>query len=302
MHLVVTGGAGFIGSHIVDAFLGRGWKVSIIDDLSTGHRDNVNPNATLYARDLCDPMTMDLLRELQPDVVSHHAAQIDVRRSVVDPAMDASANIVATVRLLRSCVELGVKRFVFSSSGGAIYGEPEYAPQDEDHPTRPLSPYGCSKLAVEHYLDYFREAHGLSTIALRYANAYGPRQSASNETGVVAIFADMLSRGEAPSINGDGEQTRDFMHVSDIVAANLAVIDDPSLTGAFNVGTGVETSINTLYREIAKIAGTNVKPRHAEAKAGEQRRSVIDGNRLRLAAKLPRPLTLREGLERLLAK
>ena len=302
MHLVVTGGAGFIGSHIVDAFIERGWRVSVIDDLSTGNRDNVHANATLYARDLCDPLTMDLIAELEPDVVSHHAAQIDVRKSVVDPASDAAANIVATVRLLKTCAGKKVKRFVFASSGGAIYGEPEYAPQDEDHPTRPLSPYGCSKLAVEHYLEYFHEVHRLSAISLRYANVYGPRQNAGNETGVVAIFADTLSRGEVPSINGDGEQTRDFVHVSDVVAANVAVIDDVSFGGAFNVGTGVETSINALFREVAKIAGANVEPLHADEKAGEQRRSVIDGSRLRHAAKLPRPLTLREGLEKLMAR
>jgi UDP-glucose 4-epimerase len=298
VHLVVTGGAGFIGSHIVDAFVVRGWRVTVIDNLSTGDRANVNREATFIERDLRDPAVVELISELKPDVVDHHAAQVDVRKSVADPAADAEDNVVASVRLMQASAAAGVKRFVFASSGGAIYGEPEYAPQDEDHPTRPMSPYGCAKLAVENYMEYFNAALGLSSVSLRYANVYGPRQRSIGEAGVVAIVIDRRRRGETFTINGDGEQTRDFVYIDDVVAANVAVIDDFSIGGAFNVGTGVETSVNALYREVARAAGGSVDVRHGDAKAGEQRRSVIDGRRLRRAAKLREPVALRDGLER----
>ena len=298
MHVVVTGGAGFIGSHIVDALVERGERVTVIDNLSTGNRANVHPSATLIERDLRDESIGALIGELQPDVVSHHAAQMDVRKSVADPVFDADVNIVGSLRLLQACVDAKLKRFVFASTGGAIYGEPEYTPQDEDHPTQPVSPYGCAKLAVEQYLAYFRAEHHLSCVSLRYANVYGPRQNAKGEAGVVAIFSDRMQRGEETVINGDGEQTRDYIYVSDVVAANLAVIDDLELGGAFNVGTGVETSVNALHRELARIVGTEIQPRHAEAKLGEQERSVLDGERLRRAAKLPKPVSLRDGLVR----
>ena len=296
MHVVVTGGAGFIGSHIVDALVTRGERVTIIDDLSSGERANVNPAATLIERDLRDESIGALIAELKPDVVNHHAAQVDLRKSVVDPAGDADINIVASLRLLQACANTNVKRFVFASTGGAIYGEPEYAPQDEDHPTQPASPYGCAKLAVEQYLSYFRAEYRLSCVSLRYANVYGPRQSAKGEAGVVAIFADRMKRGDEVTINGDGEQTRDYVYVSDVVAANLAVIDRVELGGAFNVGTGVETSVNALHRELSRIFQSENPARHGEAKLGEQRRSVLDGERLRRAANLPKPVALRDGL------
>lgn len=263
-HVLVTGGAGFIGSHIVDAYLARGWRVSVVDDLSTGDRRNLNPKAEFYMMDI-SAAPVDKIR---PDVISHHAAQMDVRHSVADPVSDARTNILGSLRLLQKSVECGVKRFVFASTGGAIYGEPVFAPQTEQHPTNPLSPYGCAKLAVEHYMHYFRSVHGLSAVALRYANVYGPRQNSMGEAGVVAIFIDKKLRGEQATINGDGEQTRDFVFIDDVVAANMEVTESQD-GGPFNVGTGVETSVNQLVEMIG------VDAVHGPPKAGEQRRSVL---------------------------
>jgi UDP-glucose 4-epimerase len=294
-HLVVTGGAGFIGSHIADAFVERGWRVTIIDNFSTGDRANVNPKAALIEHDLRDPSTSKLIGELEPDVVSHQAAQVDLRKSVIDPASDVDINVTASIRLLQASLDAGVKRFVFASSGGAIYGDPLFAPQTEDHRKMPLSPYGCAKLAVEHYVTYFREVHGLSSMALRYANVYGPRQSATGEAGVVAIFADRLLRGQQIVINGSGEQTRDFVYVADVVRANVFACQS-QVSGEFNVGTGIETSVNELYAKMSSVAGVRTDARHGEAKMGEQIRSVLDGSRLRAIAALPEPVDLASGL------
>ncbi len=295
-HILITGGAGFIGSHLAEAFVSRGWRVSIVDNLSTGDRRNVPREAKLYEADLLNPETLKLLDELRPDVVAHQAAQIDVRVSVRDPGADAETNVVASVRLLQKCVEVGVKRFLFASTGGAIYGEPIVAPQDESHPVGPLSPYGCAKLSVEHYMHYFREVHGLAATALRYANVYGPRQSPHGEAGVVAIFADRILRGQEVTINGSGEQTRDFVYVSDVAAANVAVAERDDLRGPYNVGTGIETSVNQLHEAMASILGDERPARHADAKAGEQLRSVLDGSALRRIAGLSEPVGIREGL------
>ncbi len=293
--VLVTGGAGFIGSHLVDAYVEKGWRVVVVDNLSTGDVRNVNARAELHAIDVHD--AAPLVAKWKPDLVSHHAAQIDVRKSVDDPASDAEINIVASVRLLQACVDAGVKRFLFASSGGAIYGEPVSGPQSEEHPQRPMSPYGCAKLAVEHYLNYFREVQGLSTVAMRYANVYGPRQSTKGEAGVVAIFADRLLRKLPVTINGDGSQTRDFVYVGDVVAANMAVSEREDLTGEFNVGTGVETSINELYETLVRITGSNSEASHGPAKTGEQRRSVLDAGKLRSLVAVRQPEPVREGLQ-----
>lgn len=295
-HVLVTGGAGFIGSHLVDAYLENGWRVSVIDDLSTGDRRNLNPAAHFYEAGLHHQDTLRLLDEIRPDVVSHHAAQIDVRRSVDDPGYDAEINVVASVRLLQKCVDIGVKRFIFASTGGAIYGEPLFTPQTEEHPTRPMSPYGCAKLAVEHYMHYFREVPELSTVALRYANVYGPRQNPKGEAGVIAIFADRLLRGQPAVINGSGAQTRDFVYVSDVVAANMAVSGHDDLVGVYNVGTAVETTVKELYAAMVSVLNTDRVAQHGPAKIGEQMRSVIDGSALRRKLGLPVPVELREGL------
>lgn len=301
MHVLVTGGAGFIGSHIADAYLARGWRVTVLDDLSAGARENVDPRAELLVADLRDESTMQIVRGLRPDAINHQAAQVDVRVSVTDPAQDAELNVVASLRLLQTAADLGVQRFVFASSGGAIYGEPVTAPQDEEHPRNPLSPYGCAKLSVEHYLEYFRAVHGLPAIALRYANVYGPRQSTKGEAGVVALFTSRMLRDEETTINGSGEQTRDFVNVRDVVAANVAVIERTELAGALNVGTGVETSVIELHAQLAALCGTSRPAQHAPAKKGEQLRSVIDGRRLRTIASLPAPLPLQEGLRETVA-
>jgi UDP-glucose 4-epimerase len=275
--VLVTGGAGFIGSHLVDAYVEKGWRVVVVDNLSTGDVRNVNPKAVLHAVDIRDAAS--IVAATKPDVVSHHAAQVDVRKSVEDPAEDAGINVVGSIRLLQACIENGVKRFIFASSGGAIYGEPVFAPQNEDHPQRPMSPYGCAKLAVEHYMNYYAAVRGLSTVALRYANVYGPRQSTKGEAGVVAIFADRMLRGQPVTINGNGHQTRDFVYVGDVVAANMAVSERDDLFDAMSLATG-----------------TNIRPNRGSAKAGEQMRSVLDGRRLRSLAGLAQPLPLANGL------
>ena len=299
-HVVITGGAGFIGSHIADALLTRGWRVSIIDNLSTGKRENVHPGAELHVADIRETSTADLLAALRPDIVLHEAAQVDLRKSVVDPAEDADINVTGAVRLLQAAADANVKRFVFASTGGAIYGEPVgKAPQTEEHPRMPLSPYGCAKLAVEHYMHFFHRVRGLPCVALRYANVYGPRQDARGEAGVVAIFASRMLAGEEITINGDGEQTRDFVSVDDVVAANVAAAEG-EFTGAYNVGTGIETSVNALFREMARIIGSS-PVRHGAAKEGEQMRSVLDGSRLRALAGLREPVLLRDGLEKTVA-
>ena len=299
-HVVVTGGAGFIGSNIADAYIARGWRVTIIDNLSGGDRRNVNPRADFHQLDIRDAAAGDLIREIKPDLINHHAAQMDVRKSVEDPAADADVNVVGTLRILEAAAGAAVKRFLFASTGGAIYGEPVEVPQTESHPTAPLSPYGCAKLAVEHYLHYYRVVHGLSSVALRYANVYGPRQNAHGEAGVVAIFAGRLIDGQQSTINGSGSQTRDFVYVDDVVAANMAA-SDAEWQGAYNVGTGVETSVNELYASLASIAGSDQPATHAPAKEGEQMRSVLDGTRLRTLATLPESTKLKDGLAKTFA-
>lgn len=299
-HVVVTGGAGFIGSNIADAFIERGWRVTVIDNLSGGDRRNVHPRAELHQLDIRDAAAADLIRELKPDVISHHAAQMDVRKSVEDPGADADVNVVGSLRILEAAADAAVKRFIFASTGGAIYGEPVEVPQNESHPTSPLSPYGCAKLAVEHYLHYYRIVRGLSSVALRYANVYGPRQNAHGEAGVVAIFAGRLINRQQSTINGSGDQTRDFVYVDDVVAANLAA-SESAWQGEYNVGTGVETSINDLHASLASIAGVDLAAVHAPAKEGEQLRSVLDGSRLRTLAKLPERVALADGLAKTFA-
>lgn len=297
MRVLLTGGAGFIASHIADAYLERGHEVTIVDNLSSGQRENVSPKAELIVADLRDPQTVANLRGRKFDLVNHHAAQIDVRVSVADPAADAELNIVAALRLFQAMVDDGVKKFVFASSGGAAYGEPQYVPQDEQHPVAPLSPYGCAKLAIDQYLYFFRNVHGIRATSLRYANVYGPRQRKDGEAGVVAIFAGALLDGVTPRINGDGEQTRDYVFVEDVVRANMAA-SELDTDGVYNVGTGVEVSVNELYRALREAIGVDTEAEHGPAKAGEQMRSVLDGSKLRKLAGLPEPVTLDEGLRR----
>ena len=296
MNILVTGGAGFIASHIVDAYIALGHTVSVIDNLSTGRRENLNPKARFHELDIRDAHAVRrLFADGGFDVVNHHAAQMDVRRSVADPVFDASVNILGILTLLESAVATGVRRAIFASSGGAIYGEQDYFPADESHPTRPISPYGVAKLATEQYLYYYRAVHGVDSVCLRYANVYGPRQNPEGEAGVVAIFASKMLRREQPVINGDGTQTRDYVFVADVVRANVLALGYNS-PAVFNVGTGVETDVNRLFTALRSATGAACPERHAEAKRGEQLRSVLDNTQIRKELGWEPGVSLDEGI------
>jgi UDP-glucose 4-epimerase len=275
MKIVVTGGAGFIASHIVDAYIQLNHEVYIIDDLSTGQNRNLNSSAKVYTLDIADPKAGRLIAEIKPHVLNHHAAQMDVRHSVADPTFDARVNIIGFINLLEACKDAGVKRVIFSSSGGAVYGDREPIPATEAHETLPLSPYGVSKLTGELYLGYYYMAFGLPYVALRYANVYGPRQSTQGEAGVVAIFISQFLAGKKPVINGDGKQTRDYVFVGDVVRANIAALDSDFI-GAVNIGTGKETDVVTLCELLREGVGSEVKAVHGPSKPGEQRRSCLE--------------------------
>ncbi len=279
MKILVTGGAGFIGSHIVDAFINEGHSVVIVDDLSTGREQNINPKAKFIKLDITDEKLSNLFEQEKFDVVDHHAAQMDVRKSVKDPAFDARTNIIGTINLLQNSIKTGVKRFIFASTGGAVYGEQKYFPADEEHPTLPVSPYGISKLSVEKYLFFYNVQYNFNYTILRYANIYGPRQNPEGEAGVVAIFTNKLLKNEQPVINGDGKQTRDYVFVGDVVKANLLALNDKA-TDIFNVGTGLETDVNKLFNYLNKITGKNREEQHGPAAPGEQLRSVITSEKM----------------------
>lgn len=296
MRVLVTGGAGFIGSHVTDAYLRAGHDVTIVDDLSTGRRENVAARAHLIEMDICSADLNRVFAEERFDLVSHHAAQMDVRRSVADPVFDARVNVIGLLNLLERCIAHRVGRVIFASTGGAIYGEQEQFPAPETHPTLPLSPYGVAKLASERYLHYYGVTYGLRATVLRYANVYGPRQDPHGEAGVVAIFAQRLLSGQAPIINGDGLQTRDFVHVSDVVRANLLALARAE-GGVFNVGTGVEVTVKDLLRTMSQCAGARSGTEtYGPAKKGEQRRSVIDPARARQILGWSPEVTLAQGV------
>ena len=278
MRILVTGGAGFIGSHVVDVYVQAGHDVFVVDDLSTGKRENLHPHGHFLQADIQDPALRQLMVAEKIELVSHHAAQMDVRRSVADPLYDARVNILGILNVLEGAREAKVKKFIFASSGGAIYGEQEAFPADEEHPTHPISPYGVSKRAGEHYLYFYRVEYGLPYVALRYANVYGPRQDPHGEAGVVAIFTQRLLAGEQPVINGDGKQTRDYVFVGDVAQANLAALP-VEYTGPLNIGTGSETTVNQLFTTLHNLTGSSAPELHGPAKPGEQRRSVLAWNR-----------------------
>jgi UDP-glucose 4-epimerase len=284
MHALVTGGAGFIGSHLVDALVERGDRVTVLDNLVTGRRENLNPAAEFVEASVTDPPALEGI-----DVVFHLAAQIDVRLAVEDPAFDAQVNVGGTARMLELARSAGASRFVLASTGGAIYGDAEVVPSAEDTAVAPISPYGASKAAAELYLALYARLHGLSTIAMRFANVYGPRQDPRLEGGVIAIFCAAAASGGGATVFGDGEQTRDFVYVGDVVAALLRAAE-ANLGGAYNVGTGVETTVNQL----AALLGLEVT--HAEERPGEVRRSALDASLAREALGWTAITDLSEGL------
>jgi len=297
----VTGGAGFIGSYVADAHVARGDRVWVVDDLSSGVRKNVGPEVEFIEMDIADPALRDLFSEVEFDLVSQHAAQIDVRTSVADPARDAGVNIIGLLNVLEGAREAGTKRVIYVSSGGVVYGEPEQVPTPESAPKLPLSPYGVTKLLGEHYLHYYREVHGLEYVALRYANVYGPRQDPHGDAGVVAIFCDRLQAGAELTIFGDGEQTRDYVYVKDVVIANLRASDmtlkrEPGLDSvAFNVGTGAATSVNRLADVLESIAEDQPGRVYRGERPGELRHSTLDVSRFAQRGWAPRH-SLNDGL------
>jgi len=306
MTAIVTGGAGFIGSNLVDALLERGEDVAIVDDLSTGRRANLDgalaQGATLHELDICDAEPLrELFAAVRPERVFHLAAQIDVRRSVADPAADARVNVEGTINVLAAAQAAGARRVVYSATGGAVYGEAEQVPTPEGAPAQPLAPYGMGKLSGEGYCALFTRLHGLSTVALRYANVYGPRQDPLGEGGVIAIFCGCFADGRTPTIYGDGEQTRDYTYVGDVVAANLRAAE-LDVGGSINVGTGVETSVLELVAAFRALEGGECfEPVHAPARQGEVLRSCLDAARASELLGWAPQVGLAEGLRRTLA-
>ncbi len=279
MRILITGGAGFIGSHVAEACLAQGHEVSVVDDLTTGSRDHVPPGARFYHLDVRSPQIDEVFAAERPEVVSHHAAQVSVRHSMEEPIHDASVNVLGSLHLLEAARRHGARRVVFASTGGAIYGEVEAGAADEHHRCRPRSPYAVAKLAVEHYLAGYRSAFGLETVVLRYANVYGPRQDPHGEAGVIAIFIQRILAGLGPTIYGNGEQVRDFVYVADVVRANLLAQAVTVPTGdplILNVATGHGTTVNALWNALTDIASPSVRAHHEPARAGDLLRSVLD--------------------------
>jgi len=278
MRALVTGGAGFIGSQVAQAYVDAGCEVLVLDNLSSGKEENVPKGAKFVFGEIQSETAVEAIKTFRPEVVNHHAAQINVRKSVEDPVFDAHANIIGSLNLLEAARKNGVRKVIFASSGGAGYGEQEYFPADEKHPLRPVSPYGAAKVSIENYLYYYKIQYGLEYTSLRYANVYGPRQDPFGEAGVVAIFCTRLLRGQTAIINGDGEQTRDYVYVGDVVRANVEALtrgDGLSI----NISTAMETDVNELFRKLRELSGSTQEEIHGPGMPGEQRRSVID-NRL----------------------
>ena len=295
MNVLITGGAGFIGSHIADAYIAEEHNVVIVDNLSGGVLENINSKAKFYQLDIRSEKLEDVFQKEKIDVVNHLAAQMDVRRSVDDPKFDASVNVLGGLNLFESARKHRVKKIIFSSTGGAIYGEQDYFPADEAHPMRPLSPYGITKLCTEKYLFFYKAVYGIDHVILRYANVYGPRQNPHGEAGVVAIFCNKMLKGEKPIINGDGKQTRDYTFVGDVVKANLLALKlDKS--AIYNVGTSIESDVNKLFYELRNHLNPSCPEQHAPAKAGEQHRSVISFKKIERELGWHPTVQLDEGL------
>jgi UDP-glucose 4-epimerase len=297
MKILFTGGAGFIGSNVVDALVKDGHEVTVLDNLSTGKEENINPEVKFYNVDLLDMESLELVfREFKPDVVNHHAAQIDVRKSVEDPAFDAETNIIGSINLFELSINAGVSRIIFSSTGGALYGELEKLPASEDTSIEPLSPYGVAKYCAENYLNYFKRLYGIERVILRYANVYGPRQDPLGEAGVVAIFTGKILKGEKPVIYGDGTQTRDYIYVEDVVKANVLALEGKE--GIYNIGTGKETSVNELIEVFSKVLGREIKSEYAPPRKGEVHRISLGADMAKKELGFVPKYSLEEGLKK----
>ena len=295
MNILVTGGAGFIGSHVVDAYIENSHNVIVIDNMSTGKNEFINPKANFYEVSITDTSVAEIIKKENIQVINHHAAQISVHESVKDPVEDAYSNIIGTLQLLQNAVTSKVRKFIFASTGGAIYGEQNYFPAREDHPKNPSSPYGLSKLSVEGYLKFYQYQHGLNTTVLRYGNVFGPRQNPHGEAGVVAIFCNRLLNGSAPIINGDGKQTRDYVFIGDVVRANLITLESTT-SDIYNVGTGQETSVNELTQSLVRIVGSNIGTINGKGRDYEQRRSCLDYKKIKESMGWEPKVSLEEGL------
>ncbi len=294
--ILVTGGAGFIGSHVVDLFVSKGYEVVIVDDLSTGRASNLNPAAKFYKIDIRDPRIRDIFDAERPDYVSHHAAQMDVRRSVAQPLFDADVNILGSINLIECAKEFNVKHFVYISSGGAAYGEPERVPCVETDPINPICQYGASKHTVEHYLYMYHVNYGMNYTVLRYPNVFGPRQDPQGEAGVVAIFTGKMLLGEPLTINGDGEQTRDYVFVGECAYANYLAVTVDHASGIYNLGWGRPTSVNQIFTNLAAITEYNQPANYGPAKVGETRHIYLDASKARKDLGWAPTRTLEEGL------
>jgi UDP-glucose 4-epimerase len=298
MKILVTGGAGFIGSHVADAYLQEGHEVAVLDNLSTGFRRNVPTKAVFFETDILDSEgVFRVFEEFQPEIVNHHAAQMDVRRSLIEPEFDARTNILGSLHLILASVSYAVKKFIYISTGGAVYGEPKSLPVREDHPVNPECAYGISKHTVEHYLHLYRFLEGLDYTVLRYPNVYGPRQNPKGEAGVNAIFIDQMLEGIAPTIYGDGEQLRDYVYVGDIVAANVAALTRGSRE-IVNIGSGVGVSVNQIVSVLARLLDFREPPKYAPARAGEIYKIYLDPTHAKEILGWKAQVPFEEGLRR----
>jgi UDP-glucose 4-epimerase len=295
MRILVTGGAGFIGSSVADALLAAGHEIDILDNLSTGLRKNLPAQAKFIEMDIADEALKEVFEERQYGAVYHFAAQLDVRRSVDDPKFDTEVNVLGMLNILQLSVATGVKKVMFASSGGAIYGEQDYFPADEKHATEPASPYGINKLAGEKFLQYFNQTSGLEFVALRFSNVYGPRQNPFGEAGVIAIFSYRMFDGKQCIIFGDGKQTRDYVFIEDVVSACLKALET-NYTGIVNIGTGVETDLLTIFTELKRLTGADKDAQHDPAKKGEQMRSVLNIGKVKDALGWEPQVSLQDGL------
>ena len=297
--ILVSGEAGFIGSHLVDRLIKDGHKVAVIDNLSTGKKENLNPKAKFYKIDICDFKIADIFQGERPEIVFHYASQVDLRKSIEKPMETFNVNILGSLNILENCKKYKVEKIIFASTGGAIYGEAGVIPTTEDYPTRPLSPYGISKLTIENYLNYYYKIFGIGCISLRLANVYGPRQNSKGEAGVIAIFSDKILSKEEPTIYGSGSQTRDFVFVDDVIEANILAMAS-NKNGIFNIGTAKETDVNTIFKKLREITKSEVKAKYGPQKIGEQQRSCLSYSKAKKELNFEPKYSLDQGLSRTL--